>query len=171
MAWPDREYTRHTYGEDGVHALLLAMEQVHRTLLAEAAYLEDISPPENHAFALAWMGQRDLGLPMPGTVNTNGLRSSLIKKAREGGGELDLVILHECTSRFLKVARVASEALTAIGIRCTSARLFGEMATDEPDPALDAVLFRLQALVASGSLEAQGDFPEPRQSEVRRIAD
>ena len=170
-AWPDREHTRHAYGEDGVQALLLAMEQVHRTLLAEAAYREDISPPENQANALAWMGQRDLGLPMPGAVNTKGLRSSLIEKAQEGEGDLDLVILHACTSTFLKVSRVAVEALTGIGVRCTSARLFGEMGTDEPDPALDAVLLRLEALAASGMLEVRGDLLEPRHSEVRRIAD
>lgn len=170
MTWPDRKSAYHAYGEDGVQALLLAMEQVHRTLLTEAAYREDISPPENQANVLVWMGRRDLGLPMPGAVNTEGLRASLIKEAQEDGGDLDLVILQECTGEFRKVARIAGTVLNAIGARCRSTRIFGEMGSNEADPMLDAVLLRLTALVASGSLEVQGDLSEPRHSEVRRIA-
>ncbi|GJE18157.1 DUF6968 family protein [Methylobacterium marchantiae] len=171
LAWPDRRFAFHAYGEDGVQALLLAMELVHRTLLAEAAYLKDVSPPENQADALAWMGRRDLGLPMPGTVKTEGLHASLIQEAQDDGGDLDLVILRECTGTFLKVARIAGAVLNAIGVRCRSTRIFGEMGSDEPDPVLDAVLSRIGALVICGRLEAQGDLSEPRYSEVRRPAE
>lgn len=171
MAWPDHKSAYHAYGEDGVQALLLAMEQVHRALLAEVAYREEITPPKNKADVLVWMGRRDLGLPMPGTVNTEGLRASLFKKSQEHEGDLDLVILQECTGEFRKVARIAGTALNAIGAQCRSRRIFGEVGSDEPDSTLDAVLLRLAALAASGSLEVQGDISEPRYSEVRRIAD
>ncbi|NEU13976.1 hypothetical protein G3T14_17840 [Methylobacterium sp. BTF04] len=166
--WADRELGFNAYGADSVHALLHAMERVHRTLLAEAAYREDMSPTAAGTSAVTWMGQRDLGLPMPGTVDTIALRAVLIADAQTGKGDLDHVILEECSSRYRKVARIAGSTLEAIGARCNSARIFGESGSDAQDPQLDTVLSRLDSLVAAGLLDRQGDLSEPRYSEVRR---
>lgn len=161
------QLAHHAYGLDGMQALLLAMEKVHQNLRAEAAYRESASPLVSETSVVTWMGQRDLGLPMPGTVDTAVLRVSLLADAKIGGGDLDLIILGACTSQYRKVARIAGSTLDAIGARCSSARIFGEMGDDEPDLLLETVLSRLECLIDAGVLESQGDRSEPRYSEIR----
>lgn len=54
IGWPEGEVRRYTPGIDGVQALLLAMRSVHADLTVSDAYT---------AGRLAYLGERDLGLP------------------------------------------------------------------------------------------------------------
>jgi hypothetical protein len=56
ITWPDRERSAYGMGIDAVQALLLAMQMAHVYLLAS---------PEYKAGALRYLGERDLGLPLP----------------------------------------------------------------------------------------------------------
>lgn len=58
----DRIHKSHAFGVDGVQALYLAMELAHVDLLASK---------QAKAGELRWMGQRDLGLPLPASVNAD----------------------------------------------------------------------------------------------------
>lgn len=169
MTWADSDLTFQAYGADGMHALLVATERVHRKLLVEAAYRADHLPSGAEANTLTWMGRPDLGLPPLGTFDTAAFHANLIADAQSGGDDLDRVILEECSSEYLKVARIAASALDAIGARCFSAKIFGEIGSDAPDPSLDVILARLKALVENKEIELQGDLSEPRYSEVRRM--
>jgi hypothetical protein len=164
VAWPDHEVLSRAYGLDGVQALLLAMELVHLNLLAEAAYREQEGSGETDV--LMWRGQSHLSLPGVGTTNVMNLHTHVFGDPRNDC-DLDHVILRECVPRFRKVAMIASSTLRALGYRCRSTRLVGEMGNHEADPYLDTVLARIEALVADGVLEAQGTLAQPRFSEVR----
>jgi hypothetical protein len=59
IVWPDRERTFHGFGIDEVQAVLSAMQNAHAELLATA---------ESKAGRLTWLGERDLGLPLAGTM-------------------------------------------------------------------------------------------------------
>jgi Domain of unknown function (DUF6968) len=59
IVWPDRERNFHTFGVDEVQALTGAMQMAHVDLLTS---------PEGKAGLITWLGQRDLGLPLPGTM-------------------------------------------------------------------------------------------------------
>lgn len=169
ITWADSDLALQAYGADGMHALLVAMERVHRRLLVEAAYRADHLPSGTEANTLTWMGQPDLGLPRLGTFDTAAFHTDLIADAGSRGDDLDRVILEECSSEYLKVARIAASALNAIGARCFSTKVFGEIGSDAPDPLLNIILSRLEALVATKQLELRGDLSEPRYSEVRRL--
>lgn len=59
IAWSDAARKSHGFGVDAVQALLMAMQKAHIDLLASA-----------HAKAgkLTWLGNHDLGLPLPANV-------------------------------------------------------------------------------------------------------
>ncbi len=59
IVWPDRERNSHAFGIDVVQALILAMQKAHVELLAS---------PEYKAGMLRWLGERDLGLPLPSSA-------------------------------------------------------------------------------------------------------
>jgi hypothetical protein len=59
ISWPDRERRFHIYGIDAVQALILAMQAAHADLL---------SSPEGKSGLLLWLGERDLGLPLPAAL-------------------------------------------------------------------------------------------------------
>ncbi len=56
IVWPDRERSAYAMGVDAVQALLLAMQRAHMDLLVS---------PERKAGSLLYLGERDLGLPLP----------------------------------------------------------------------------------------------------------
>jgi hypothetical protein len=56
IIWPDRELSAYAMGIDAVQALLLAMQKAHAYLLAS---------PERKAGTLLYLGEHDLGLPLP----------------------------------------------------------------------------------------------------------
>lgn len=164
VAWPDHEFHSRAYGLDGVQALLLAMEWVHLILLAEAAYREQEGSGET--YVLTWQGRSHLAFPGVGTTDVTGLHEHVLGEQRNNR-DLDHVILRECGQQFRKVAMIASSTLSALGHRCRSTRLVGEMGNHEADPYLDTVLARIEGLVVDGDLEAQGTLAQPRFSEVR----
>ena len=165
LRWPDHEVRFRAYGLDGSQALLLAMALAHRSLLAEAAFRTvENPPPEAPApTAIDWPGADALHL---GQTGADDLRAHLFGRTVRND-LLDHIVLAECGSRFLKVARVAGAALHAIGHRSRSARLHGEIGDDEPDPLLDILLKRLVTLVERGALDVRGDPTFPRDSEIR----
>ena len=167
VAWPDHELLWRAYGLDGVQTLLLAMELVHGTLLAEAAYLEQEGSGETDV--LMWQGQSHLAMPAVGTTDVASLHAHVLGDQRNNR-DLDQVILRECVPQFRKVAMIAISALRGLGHQCRSTRLVGEMGNHEADLYLDTVLGRIEGLVADGDLKAQGILAEPRFSEVRLIA-
>jgi hypothetical protein len=59
IIWPDRERNFHAFGVDEVQAMTLALQMAHVDLLTS---------PEGKAGRITWLGQRDLGLPLPGTM-------------------------------------------------------------------------------------------------------
>jgi hypothetical protein len=67
--------------------------------------------------------------------------------------EIDAAILSFAEPRWLKVARIGSEVLNALGL--------------EDSDGERAVAARIEALVSAGKLEAQGDMTRWRWSEVR----
>lgn len=163
VTWHDHDLLSRAYGLDGVQALLLAMEKVHLSLLAEAAYRKQDGSHETGV--LMWQGRSHLALPAVGTTDVTSLHVRVLGDQRNDR-DLDHVILQECVPRYRKVAIIAAAALSALGHRCRSTRLVGEIGNDEADPYLDTVLERIESLVASGDLEAQGNLAEPRFSEV-----
>jgi hypothetical protein len=59
ISWPDRERRFDIYGIDAVQALILAMQAAHAELLSSA---------EGKSGLLLWLGEPDLGLPLPGAL-------------------------------------------------------------------------------------------------------
>jgi hypothetical protein len=59
IIWPDRERTFHGFGVDEVQALISAMQNAHADLLSTA---------ESKAGLLTWLGARDLGMPLAGSL-------------------------------------------------------------------------------------------------------
>jgi hypothetical protein len=56
IIWPDRTRSSYATGIDAVQALLLAMQKAHVELQVS---------PEYKSGALSYLGERDLGLPLP----------------------------------------------------------------------------------------------------------
>lgn len=84
-----------------------------------------------------------------------------------GDAEIDRTILSLVTPRWSKVARIVADTLQALGRQSRSSRLWGPLGDEAPDPALDAVLARVEALAQAGTLDVAGDASRPRDSEVR----
>jgi hypothetical protein len=59
IIWPDRQRIFHGFGIDEVQALLAAMQNAHADLL---------STTESKAGRLTWLSERDLGLPLAGSL-------------------------------------------------------------------------------------------------------
>jgi hypothetical protein len=60
IIWPDRERIFHGFGIDEVQALILAMQNAHADLL---------SSTESKTGLLTWCDERDLGLPLAGSLS------------------------------------------------------------------------------------------------------
>ena len=59
IGWEEGVRTRESWGVDAVQALLLAMQSAHTDLLVAR---------RDHGREVLWLGQRNLGLPIPETI-------------------------------------------------------------------------------------------------------
>jgi hypothetical protein len=66
IVWPDRLQASKAFGVDPVQALLLAMQKVHIQLLTSS---------ESRAGRLRYLGERDLGLPLPSSVSAEDFKT------------------------------------------------------------------------------------------------